>query len=407
MICCDNCNTWFHGRCVGVKKDDIESLGDWVCPRCDKTKLQPPRHEALLYISVDLDSENINEILDNLAQDEFEDLVDASNLLETSEEAADCERHPEVLRKDIFKIHTTGMSEREKRKVERRRAENQPEPGMDAWQYDVGIRIRGLDVPEEPSKQDEVLHGLLLQRKKELKTLALENEFSARRFAWLVSISKLQAYQNHLMREELPKEIITSAEITDLAKNSMVRGSSDVNYFGWAQTLVCVSCKGQIPYNDFGAHCVECSSNQFLPDQEKPLCTKFTSSFDLDEQLLENDVCGFCSSRQHRVTKGKSFMLAGMCTEGTRKRACPFHPSWKSETRKRVKRSFALQKRIDRQVQGHLNLLQHRLKAPDPCTDIKAPNIPSSWNQVKNVAAKMSDLFQREIIQEEDFDVED
>ena len=54
------------------------------------------------YISVDLDSENINEILDNLAQDEFEDLVDASNLLETSEEAADCERHPEVLRKDIF-----------------------------------------------------------------------------------------------------------------------------------------------------------------------------------------------------------------------------------------------------------------------------------------------------------------
>lgn len=44
MICCDKCEDWFHGKCVGVTKQmgtEMEQRGvEWVCPNCLK-KLQP------------------------------------------------------------------------------------------------------------------------------------------------------------------------------------------------------------------------------------------------------------------------------------------------------------------------------------------------------------------------------
>ncbi|PSN57524.1 hypothetical protein C0J52_01640 [Blattella germanica] len=42
MICCDSCEDWFHGQCVGVTKSigkQMEESGlEWVCPNCTKKK---------------------------------------------------------------------------------------------------------------------------------------------------------------------------------------------------------------------------------------------------------------------------------------------------------------------------------------------------------------------------------
>ena len=34
-ICCDKCQDWFHGRCVGVLQAESESIDEYTCPRCD------------------------------------------------------------------------------------------------------------------------------------------------------------------------------------------------------------------------------------------------------------------------------------------------------------------------------------------------------------------------------------
>lgn len=43
MICCDSCEEWFHGQCVGVSKAlgrQMEQQGkEWQCPNCQKTKV--------------------------------------------------------------------------------------------------------------------------------------------------------------------------------------------------------------------------------------------------------------------------------------------------------------------------------------------------------------------------------
>ncbi|XP_042223016.1 death-inducer obliterator 1-like isoform X1 [Homarus americanus] len=42
MICCDKCEDWFHGSCVGVTKaigQQMEEDGkEWVCPKCKKAE---------------------------------------------------------------------------------------------------------------------------------------------------------------------------------------------------------------------------------------------------------------------------------------------------------------------------------------------------------------------------------
>ncbi|CAH0380558.1 unnamed protein product [Bemisia tabaci] len=44
MICCDTCEEWFHGSCVGITKamgEDMEKKGiEWVCPQCKEKKPQ-------------------------------------------------------------------------------------------------------------------------------------------------------------------------------------------------------------------------------------------------------------------------------------------------------------------------------------------------------------------------------
>jgi len=33
-ICCDKCQDWFHGSCVGVLQCEGDKMDDYNCPRC-------------------------------------------------------------------------------------------------------------------------------------------------------------------------------------------------------------------------------------------------------------------------------------------------------------------------------------------------------------------------------------
>lgn len=35
-ICCDRCQDWFHGRCVGILQSEADNIDEYVCPRCQK-----------------------------------------------------------------------------------------------------------------------------------------------------------------------------------------------------------------------------------------------------------------------------------------------------------------------------------------------------------------------------------
>lgn len=35
-ICCDKCQDWFHGRCVGILQSEAESIDEYICPNCQK-----------------------------------------------------------------------------------------------------------------------------------------------------------------------------------------------------------------------------------------------------------------------------------------------------------------------------------------------------------------------------------
>lgn len=47
MICCDSCEDWFHGKCVGITKalgEQMEAQGvEWNCPPCKKKKVDETR----------------------------------------------------------------------------------------------------------------------------------------------------------------------------------------------------------------------------------------------------------------------------------------------------------------------------------------------------------------------------
>ena len=43
MICCDICEDWYHGDCVGVTQADGKELEkkseEWMCPKCKSKSL--------------------------------------------------------------------------------------------------------------------------------------------------------------------------------------------------------------------------------------------------------------------------------------------------------------------------------------------------------------------------------
>lgn len=32
--CCDGCDEWFHGDCVGIKNEDANMIKKFYCPNC-------------------------------------------------------------------------------------------------------------------------------------------------------------------------------------------------------------------------------------------------------------------------------------------------------------------------------------------------------------------------------------
>jgi len=36
MICCDYCSIWYHTKCVGIKKKDVERIEKFACRSCQK-----------------------------------------------------------------------------------------------------------------------------------------------------------------------------------------------------------------------------------------------------------------------------------------------------------------------------------------------------------------------------------
>ncbi|CAI4232187.1 unnamed protein product [Auanema sp. JU1783] len=40
-LACNNCGQWYHGKCVGISEDDIDNLTSWTCPHCDIPKQVP------------------------------------------------------------------------------------------------------------------------------------------------------------------------------------------------------------------------------------------------------------------------------------------------------------------------------------------------------------------------------
>lgn len=33
-ICCDRCQDWFHGRCVGIMQSEADHIDEYICPNC-------------------------------------------------------------------------------------------------------------------------------------------------------------------------------------------------------------------------------------------------------------------------------------------------------------------------------------------------------------------------------------
>lgn len=60
MICCDKCEDWFHGKCVGITKQmgtEMEERGiEWVCPNC--LKKQQPSIKVIRKISTTTKKKN-------------------------------------------------------------------------------------------------------------------------------------------------------------------------------------------------------------------------------------------------------------------------------------------------------------------------------------------------------------
>lgn len=36
-ICCDKCQDWFHGRCVGILQSEADNIDEYICPNCQKS----------------------------------------------------------------------------------------------------------------------------------------------------------------------------------------------------------------------------------------------------------------------------------------------------------------------------------------------------------------------------------
>lgn len=47
-ICCDKCQDWFHGRCVGIVQSEADLIDEYICPNCEKNHIASLANVKLL-----------------------------------------------------------------------------------------------------------------------------------------------------------------------------------------------------------------------------------------------------------------------------------------------------------------------------------------------------------------------
>eukprot|EP00494_Astrolonche_serrata_P032618 UN32887 len=55
MIACEECNTWYHYKCMKIKESEVPNLRDWFCPKCSSKKT---KHTATAKTIMDEESES-------------------------------------------------------------------------------------------------------------------------------------------------------------------------------------------------------------------------------------------------------------------------------------------------------------------------------------------------------------
>ncbi|KAK8737071.1 hypothetical protein OTU49_004786, partial [Cherax quadricarinatus] len=38
-ICCEQCEDWYHGKCVGIMQTEADDIDDYICPKCDSNNV--------------------------------------------------------------------------------------------------------------------------------------------------------------------------------------------------------------------------------------------------------------------------------------------------------------------------------------------------------------------------------
>lgn len=78
MICCDVCNEWFHGTCVGVAKRNAIEIKKYSCPKCR------PK-QPIMYVKQRQDDDYSSEEEEESEEDNFPIKRKISNTEETQE----------------------------------------------------------------------------------------------------------------------------------------------------------------------------------------------------------------------------------------------------------------------------------------------------------------------------------
>ena len=65
MICCDVCEEWFHGKCVGISKKQSKVIKKYSCPKC-------VHRQPIVYSSKQYDSDEYSESEDEDEDEEIE-----------------------------------------------------------------------------------------------------------------------------------------------------------------------------------------------------------------------------------------------------------------------------------------------------------------------------------------------
>jgi len=76
-IGCENCEDWFHGRCIGVLQAEAESIEEYICPKCDpNSKLNYANLKQLTSQDYELIRKTFKSIQTNKNSIPFKDPVD-------------------------------------------------------------------------------------------------------------------------------------------------------------------------------------------------------------------------------------------------------------------------------------------------------------------------------------------